>query len=672
MSGTTQGMDSNSSKGVSAFDLEPNPFEQSFASTKKPVASGFVPQRDNSSVDSKPVDGTGLVSTRINLSLNGGGAAGSGAINATMGGSGVERQLDGTEKSKIASFVHGAQRPAITSPPVSTPGGGNRLPPILLSPTFIQHGAINGNHLNEVAGHHQIGGTLPNSVSPTANISSGATTAESLKSGYFLSMPKTGLTPNESNLRAGLTPVLGVVNTLSHPPFANLPSFSNLKPEASYNEMKNHHEQKPILHTGLSGSFITNATESAPFTSGLGSILGLNSNIATSQANTNSTRSGISEYENLNTVQASSSENHGTDKNQKKEADTLESVDSTRSSNKSRQRKSSNTMSPRQTTTRKRKSSASHKGVRSNKKQQMNAVDPDEAEEATRNINEDNSENYDGEEGQERKRKEFLERNRVAASKFRKRKKEYIKKVEVDLKFYQSEYEDMSQAIDKLCGIVQDSPNPIPSNSLLSMLETSIAKNDAPSSISILAHIQQVLHETAYFQRNGKNPRRESGVQDSDDEERLTCFDKGRSRQASASSGSRVRKNSFDNYSGNGLGSSLVSTQPVSRGSNASFGTDTTTMSSSSKNEAATESLMPLSLDNMNEKPARQVASAIGTISTLPDVINGTQVIPLNSVSKKSVSNASTFSEIKQSSLVDLTSAPDKLARESAKYPNST
>lgn len=68
-----------------------------------------------------------------------------------------------------------------------------------------------------------------------------------------------------------------------------------------------------------------------------------------------------------------------------------------------------------------------------------------------------NNVTLDENEEQERKRKEFLERNRVAASKFRKRKKEYIKKIENDLQFYESEYDDLTQVIGKLCGIIPSS-----------------------------------------------------------------------------------------------------------------------------------------------------------------------------------------------------------------------
>lgn len=106
---------------------------------------------------------------------------------------------------------------------------------------------------------------------------------------------------------------------------------------------------------------------------------------------------------------------------------------------------------------------------------------------------------------QERKRKEFLERNRVAASKFRKRKKEYIKKIESDLQFYEAEYDDLSQCMDKLCGISKQTIN----SSLVGMLKQALLRHDVTSSLTVCNHIEQVLLQTKYVQRGGRNPRRE-------------------------------------------------------------------------------------------------------------------------------------------------------------------
>ena len=111
----------------------------------------------------------------------------------------------------------------------------------------------------------------------------------------------------------------------------------------------------------------------------------------------------------------------------------------------------------------------------------------------------------DRKEEQERKRKEFLERNRVAASRFRKRKKEYIKKTEGDLQFYESEYEDLSQCMDKLCGISKQTVN----SSLVGMLKQALLRHDVASSITVCNHIEQVLLQTKYVQRGGRNPRHE-------------------------------------------------------------------------------------------------------------------------------------------------------------------
>lgn len=132
-----------------------------------------------------------------------------------------------------------------------------------------------------------------------------------------------------------------------------------------------------------------------------------------------------------------------------------------------------------------------------------------------------NNVTLDENEEQERKRKEFLERNRVAASKFRKRKKEYIKKIENDLQFYESEYDDLTQVIGKLCGIIPSSSSNSqfnvnvstpsssspPSTSLIALLESSISRSDYSSAMSVLSNMKQLICETNFYRRGGKNPR---------------------------------------------------------------------------------------------------------------------------------------------------------------------
>ena len=108
-------------------------------------------------------------------------------------------------------------------------------------------------------------------------------------------------------------------------------------------------------------------------------------------------------------------------------------------------------------------------------------------------------------EEQESKRKEFLERNRVAASKFRKRKKEYIKRIEEDVQFYELEYDDMAQALMQLQQTPQSQSQP-----LLDLIDQAVRKGDAQGALQLVDHARQVVRRTRLFQRGGANPLAET------------------------------------------------------------------------------------------------------------------------------------------------------------------
>lgn len=76
---------------------------------------------------------------------------------------------------------------------------------------------------------------------------------------------------------------------------------------------------------------------------------------------------------------------------------------------------------------------------------------PEEPEPKKKKVKAESDEPVD-EEGmtEEEKRKSFLERNRVAASKCRQRKKQQIGKMENDLNFYLNEYNNLTVAVDQL------------------------------------------------------------------------------------------------------------------------------------------------------------------------------------------------------------------------------
>ncbi|CCE66121.1 hypothetical protein TPHA_0O01540 [Tetrapisispora phaffii CBS 4417] len=81
------------------------------------------------------------------------------------------------------------------------------------------------------------------------------------------------------------------------------------------------------------------------------------------------------------------------------------------------------------------------------------------------------------------KRMEFLERNRLAASKFRQRKKEYIKKIEDELDFYKSEYRELTQIVDKIIGHDDN-------KSILEGLENLMAANDPIKALELVNSIK--------------------------------------------------------------------------------------------------------------------------------------------------------------------------------------
>lgn len=694
MAACNQGNSISSSKSVSTFDLEPNPFEQSFASTDKPQSGNFHQrgqqrQHQDAEQNHKFSSGHQLNGERnSNLTIS--------EITSHEANVNHHRNSNGSNHRKASSLVYGTQRPTIHSPPLLTPGGSKRLPPLLLSPSIVQHVSGGGIAGPGLVPPHQMTSLLPNPTSPITNPSSSntiassvgsgntTTTTESQKPAFFLSLSKTGLTPNESSIRTGFTPnILAAAHAVppahhQYPSLAAINNSTNDNSDGGNNiSVKNHNIN---ITDGFNHNDMGSNGLPAPFTPGLGSLLGFTGQVS-SKLTPQIPKTGVSAADSTasNYNVASTEMNASTNNSQRNNV-----IEPITSSSRTQHRKSSNSMSPRQQSShfKKRKSSSAGKNVKSSKRNQITSPNSSDSKQYVKREGNDMSENEKDldEDDQERKRKEFLERNRVAASKFRKRKKEYVKRVEMDLKFYESEYDDMSHALDKLCGIVHGSPNPATSTSLVSILESAVSKNDVPSSLSILTHIKQVLYETKYFQRNGRNPRREIVYpQDSDEEDRQRTDNDSlsgiRSRHGSAvgiSSNVRLEKTP-NNYSSNPVAASFITaqTQPTSTESAVSFSNENTTMPSTAKSEIAAATMLPVSLVDPKDQQMEQSSSAVGTISTLPGIINGRQVIPLNDITSKTTSNSNSMSEIRQTSLVDLTSDEVRTDSVLTKYPNS-
>ncbi|SJM82479.1 uncharacterized protein ZBIST_0521 [Zygosaccharomyces bailii] len=637
----------NKQSGVSSFDLEPNPFEQSFASTKEqhPVPSNG--QQSGSSYaqqEQQPQAQQNLQQrTDSRPPLN------------------VGRSTDGK-----SPFFYGSQKPNILSPPLLTPGGFRRLPPLLLSPSGVpQNTSSSGSAQATIMPSAQVG----NMANSTANSGNGAPNVSNATAGskpeinrtpsFLLNLSKTGLTPNESSLRTGLTPGI-LPPSQSHHHYPTLPALNSVNQGSS--------QAKP-------GSSGTAGTTPAPFTPGLGSLLGFPTNASPGQSGRTSVNA-----ENFQHVTEAAVIPHENAQTQKVASET----------NRLQKKLPTHTDSPTQSQTgQKRSSSYAGKTSKNSKRSQSSTPNSVENRRASRNEESQNVEEGKdiNDDDQERKRKEFLERNRVAASKFRRRKKEYIKRVEMDLKFYENEYDDMSRALDKLCGIVHGSPTPVASSSLISMLESSISQNDVPSSLSLLAHMKQVVYETRYFQRNGRNPRREiEKIQETDDEDRHRTDNDStgniRSRNGSTAGSTdlaRDKRPSSANYPGS-VPASFSSTgiqymtpvQAMSTGSMPSFAHDGSSIHGMVKSEPNISAMLPLSImASKNPASEQDVSSTIGTANSPSDVSNGRQLIPMNDINQQVTPHNNSVPEIRHDSMADLANQPIRTEPALPKYPHT-
>lgn len=625
------------SGSATMFDLEPNPFEQSFASTKKSqTASGVVPSPQDQRLASVVPNERNCKVTIPEITSN-------------------NRDLEAGNQRRSSVFSYGAQKPHLQSPPVLTPGGSRRLPPILLSPNFIQQAPSGALAVQGPLG------SLMASMSPKNELA--VADAELQRPPLSLGLSKTAFTPNESSLRTGLTPNIQGPIAPHHPGHA-LPYFGGAR-----NDIGSQEDNRNATVYGsnmVAGGDL--GVPSQPYTPGIGSLLGFSSTQAFQRSTNPPPRNGVQPAASP-LADAKNAKRFAQMQHYAAEPVAAEPITAP---TKDQHTKSLGSNSPYRTAVRrKRKSSTSSRGSKSSKNSRKNTPTSNGKKEAS------DSADKDSDDSQERKRREFLERNRVAASKFRKRKKEYIKRVETDLKFYEAEYEDMAHAINKLCGIVNISSSPVASSSLVCMLETAISKNDAPSSLSILAHIKQILYQTRYFQRKGRNPRREIEYPpDSDDDDRQRTDKESSSRHnsipgiPSSVSSSRTPGTSI---SGPVAASYITSAGPPSGSTVSSKSTLTDAASVPSIREedpASTVYPIPLTED---KKPSdgSTAPSAIGTISSLPTVINGRPVIPLSDIDPPPDSDPNSISGIRQSSLVNLTSDVVNTESISFKYPNS-
>ncbi|AAS53396.2 AFR025Cp [Eremothecium gossypii ATCC 10895] len=461
---------------VSSFDLEPNPFEQSFASTKKEVGGPGRPL-----LQQGPPPGHALL-----------GLANGGASDVSQAAA-----VAGPQKSPMRYHLHTHKPPMIQSPPILTPGGSHRLPAMLLSPQVLQPHNAQTESLLQAPGQAHLPALSPLLPGGPHN---GQTTPS-----FLMGLTKTGLTPNESSIRTGLTP--GILNGGQH---TSLP-------------LPNGGQFTPGMSSMLSSMPLTNDTR----TPGGGGAASHPHSLSTVLEVPTSTSNSVAE------IPMGGSSNPVTG-NISLELPP-ERVKNTLASNRKRSLSNDDAIHGIQNTS--DGSTNSNNKKKTKKSQSAPAEDPELDE-------------------RDRKRKEFLERNRLAASKFRKRKKEYIKKIETDLQFYETEYNDLTSFIDSLAGLTGSAKGMGQASSdisLLKLLKQSLMRQDIARAMALVNQIEQHMISTKYIQRNGRNPRLEE--------------DQSQQKQVNVVNGNAATAGVGSNVSEVRTPSSTIGTQPYNSGS---------------------------------------------------------------------------------------------------------
>ncbi|SCV05255.1 LANO_0H03466g1_1 [Lachancea nothofagi CBS 11611] len=501
---------SGSDTMVSSFDLEPNPFEQSFASSKKPHSlrqamagpGGRSVPVVEPSTSLNAETSSSFHTTTVNSNHNADIHSRASSIAASTGPSNVVV----TVPNATVAPTNGASTVEKPSDP------STRLPPLLLANPSHSSTLLPKQH-TKPSDSTPPAPVLPNpNQHPHALLPPGNTTPS-----FFINLSKSGLTPNSSSLRTGLTP--GILSSAQHPH-----SHLQTHPPPHSQSQQGHHS---ILPAHPSPNLHPPAHVVPPlslpmgqFTPGFSSILGsLHQQQPTSQTGPNTTHNPqpwdpvanhtLNASTTVNSYSSTSSNSTNTIPLEagKDSSTTANSVTGSSGSNSSSAlTKVPSASSTHQTDLDSLKPSSFHHSVSSNSSNEPPSKKPRLNQGFMKRSKELIEPTYSGSrDDQERKRKEFLERNRVAASKFRKRKKEYIKKIESDLKFYETEYDDLGQCMDKLCGISKQTIN----SSLVGMLKQALLQHDMNSSLTLCNHIEQTLLQTQYVQRGGRNPRHE-------------------------------------------------------------------------------------------------------------------------------------------------------------------
>ncbi|OVF09544.1 putative CRE-binding bZIP protein [Clavispora lusitaniae] len=422
-------MTSTNLQSKTSFDLELNPFESSFAS-KDLLAQ-------ERSVD---YNGTGSASS----STNHGSTA---STDKTPASSTPEQKKEeqsataGTNKHqlRISNLQPPGERLPGLTPPLFTPGG-RRLPPIHLSP-------------NAPLGSPGTPGAIWNSL-----VSAGNGTDQGNYAQFINMMRKSGLTPNESNLRSGLTPGVGShgFNFNVGTPGQMTPGLQSLLGLA--NGTDSFAMPPPVVPSAETSADTTvDSAKRAPDGAGKEPPAG-------PESAPDSTASAASATSIASATSAASATEGRTA--------SVVSSGSTASGGAASGGSGSTVAADGNKNVERPNGTARGKAVEVK----------NEAEEAPRKRarRTRKTERSSSQTGEEAKRKQFLERNRVAASKCRQRKKQLFSKMESELAFYSSGYRELSAQVTQL------------RDSLLSLRGLVLAHKDCPGLVSTVGGYQQL------------------------------------------------------------------------------------------------------------------------------------------------------------------------------------
>lgn len=347
--------------------------------------------------------------------------------------------------------------PGIT-PPLLTPGG-RRLPPLGLSP---------GSHMNMAA---TPGGTLWNSLlsaTNSTNENNDLTNGNVANShshlmpqnagGYFapyLGSKKTGLTPSESNTRTGLTPggagpgfhfgnqigSTGLTpNGMMTPGLssllglsvqnANTDSHNHQIPNGGQTSVQAQAQAQPHAHSIVQAQAQAQAAQYQA-QAAQARAQAQAARAAQLQAQTQGQNQNQSDNQNQN-------QNHSEDQN--KDIKQPEEKTKSPTNNKRKAAASVSTGTAEENTSNKKPKSG--RGRKAKVKEEPEQIDdedsPDSKDDKLKDLTE------------EEKRQHFLERNRLAASKCRQRKKQKVAKMEDELKFYSNGYRTLTNQMNTI------------------------------------------------------------------------------------------------------------------------------------------------------------------------------------------------------------------------------